>query len=60
MMAWMLDLVISSDLHVMEPFDLSERALGGCFEDKVPRLVKSYAGIDGNFFFLRAGNGPRR
>ena len=47
----MLDLVISSDSHVMEPFDLWENALGGRFEDKVPRLVKTYAGIDGNFFY---------
>ena len=47
----MLDLVISSDSHVMEPFDLWQTALGGRFGDAVPRLVTSYDGLDGNFFF---------
>lgn len=47
----MLDRVISSDSHVMEPFDLWTRALGPRFGDRVPRLVKRYDGLDGDFFF---------
>ena len=47
----MLDLVISSDFHVLEPFDLWEKALLDRFGDTVPRLVKSYAGLDGHSFY---------
>ena len=49
----MLDLVISSDFHVLEPFDLWEKALLDRFGDTVPRLVKSYAGLDGHSFYCK-------
>ena len=43
--------VVSADSHVLEPFDLWERTLGARYGDRVPRVVKRFAGRDGTFFY---------
>ncbi len=43
--------VVSADSHVLEPFDLWSRTLGAKYGDRVPRMVKRFAGRDGNFFY---------
>ena len=40
-----MELVISADSHVLEPFDLWEKALGARYGDRVPHLVR---GSDGS------------
>jgi uncharacterized protein len=45
------ELVISGDSHVIEPFDLWQKALGSRFGDSVPRLVDGPGGAQGNYFY---------
>ena len=46
--------VISADSHVLEPEDLWEKALVGRYEGHVPKLVQSFQGMEGRFFYLGA------
>ena len=43
--------VISADSHVMEPYDIWWKALGHKFGDRTPRLLDSYQGKQGAFFY---------
>ena len=45
------DYVVSADSHLIEPYDLWERALGSKWGDRVPRLVAPPDGIDGKMWF---------
>jgi len=45
------ELVISGDSHVLEPFDLWQKALGSRFGDRVPRLVDGPDGAKGTYLF---------
>lgn len=49
--------IISADSHVMEPYDLWWKALGQKFGDRTPRLVDTYQGRNGQFFY--SGNQGR-
>jgi predicted TIM-barrel fold metal-dependent hydrolase len=46
-----LKFVMSSDSHIIEPYDLWEKALGKKHGDKVPHRVSEVKGVKGNFFF---------
>ena len=47
-----LDYVISADSHIIEPLDLWEKALGKKWGDKVPRVVDTYQGLPGSYYFF--------
>jgi predicted TIM-barrel fold metal-dependent hydrolase len=46
-----LKFVMSSDSHIIEPYDLWEKALGKKHGDKVPHRVFEAKGVKGNFYF---------
>ena len=46
-----LKFVMSSDSHIIEPYDLWTSALGDKHGDKVPHRVSEAKGIKGDFFF---------
>jgi uncharacterized protein len=53
-------LIISADSHVLEPGELWTNALGERFGDALPRIVKSFDGHEGTFFYLgRPGEAAR-
>lgn len=43
--------IISADSHTIEPEDLWLRALGDRYGDETPRVIDSYAGAEGPFFY---------
>jgi predicted TIM-barrel fold metal-dependent hydrolase len=43
--------VVSADSHVLEPFDLWQKPLGAKYGDRVPRVVKSFEGRPGTYFY---------
>lgn len=45
------DYVVSADSHLIEPYDLWERALGAKWGDAVPRLVPAPTGLGGKMWF---------
>ena len=45
------DLIVSADSHVVEPYDLWVKPLGARYGDRVPRLVPSFEGRPGHYFF---------
>ncbi len=47
-----LKYVMSSDSHIIEPYDLWSRALGKKHGDKVPHRTNSARGVPGDFIFL--------
>ena len=47
-----LDYVISADSHIIEPLDLWEKTLGEKWGDKVPRVVDTYQGLPGSYYFF--------
>jgi len=46
-----LKFVMSSDSHIIEPYDLWQKALGHKHGDKLPRRVTEAKGVKGDFFF---------
>lgn len=46
-----VDLVISGDSHVVEPFDLWKNALVKKYGDATPQTVQDYMGVPGTYFF---------
>src|SRR5438874_438864 len=45
------DLIVSADSHVVEPYDLWVKPLGARYGDRVPRLMPSFEGHPGHYFF---------
>jgi len=45
------ELIISGDSHVIEPFDLWQKALGAKFGDRAPQLVKGPGNGSSQYFF---------
>ena len=43
--------LISADSHVMEPYEIWWKALGPKFGDRTPRLLDTYQGRQGTFFY---------
>jgi len=43
--------LISADSHVMEPYEIWWQALGPKFGDRTPRLLDTYQGRQGTFFY---------
>ena len=43
--------LISADSHVMEPYDIWWKALGQQFGDRTPRVLDTYQGRSGSFFY---------
>ena len=46
-----VDVVISGDSHVVEPFDLWTRAIGDRYGDQTPQTIQDYKGDKGTFFY---------
>lgn len=46
-----VDIVISGDSHVVEPFNLWKDALGSKYGEQTPQIVKDHMGVQGEFFF---------
>lgn len=46
-----IDVVISGDSHVVEPFDLWKSVLGERYGDATPQTVQNHAGVPGTYFF---------
>ena len=49
------DRLISSDSHVTEPADLWEKAIGGRFGERTPRMVSEREGRQGKYFDVGGG-----
>jgi len=45
------DLIVSADSHVVEPYDLWVKPLWARYGDRVPRLMPSFEGRPGHYFF---------
>ena len=43
--------LISADSHVMEPYEIWWKALGPRLGDRTPRLLNTYQGRQGTFFY---------
>ena len=43
--------LISADSHVVEPFDIWEKAIGHKYGDRTPRIIHEYRGIKGEYFY---------
>jgi uncharacterized protein len=50
----MEQIIISGDSHVVEPFDLWSKAIGGKYGDRTPHTIQGFKGVPGTFFFSGA------